>query len=112
MRAPIPDDDDLDLEADRSIRKVKRLMTVSLTLTLLAVAGVLGIVGYRVFSRDPGVTPADVSIALPKGAKVLSTSVAGDRLLVTLDIGGIIEVRSFDVKSWRPLGRLRFAVEP
>jgi hypothetical protein len=38
--------------------------------------------------------------------------VAEDRLAVTIDINGTIEVRTFDIKSLRPVGRLRFATEP
>jgi hypothetical protein len=38
--------------------------------------------------------------------------VAGDRVVVTLDIGGAIEMRTFDVKTLRETGRLRFATEP
>jgi hypothetical protein len=38
--------------------------------------------------------------------------VAGDRLVVTVDIGGAIEIRTFDAKSLKPAGRLKFATEP
>ena len=49
---------------------------------------------------------------LPKGARVVQTAVADDRLVVTIEIGGAIEVRTFDLKTLRPAGRLRFATEP
>jgi hypothetical protein len=49
---------------------------------------------------------------LPKGARIISTGVAGDRLVVTVDIGGAIEIRTFDAKSLKPAGRLKFATEP
>jgi hypothetical protein len=29
-----------------------------------------------------------------------------------VDVGGAIEIRTFDVKSLKPTGRLRFATEP
>jgi hypothetical protein len=38
--------------------------------------------------------------------------VAGDRLVVTLDIGGVTEIRTFDARSLKPTGRLKFANEP
>jgi hypothetical protein len=38
--------------------------------------------------------------------------VAGDRLVVTLDIGGVTEIRTFDAHSLKPTGRLKFANEP
>jgi hypothetical protein len=38
--------------------------------------------------------------------------VAGDYVVVTLDVGGVTEIRSFDARTLRPAGRLRFASEP
>jgi hypothetical protein len=49
---------------------------------------------------------------LPKGAKILSTGVAGDRIVLTLDVGGSTEIRTFDAKSLKPAGTLKFASEP
>ena len=49
---------------------------------------------------------------LPKGARIVATGTAGDRLAVTLDIAGTTEIRTFDAKTLKPTGRLRFAVEP
>ena len=49
---------------------------------------------------------------LPKGARVTATAVAGDRLVVTLDAPTGPEVRTFDLKTLRPTGRLRFGTEP
>ena len=39
----------------------------------------------------------------------MQTAVAGDRIVVTVDVGGAIEIRTFDAKTLRPAGRLRFA---
>ena len=49
---------------------------------------------------------------LPKGAKILSTAVAGDRLGVTLDTSGVTELRTFDARTLKAAGRLRFPTEP
>ncbi|MGY4301948.1 deoxycytidylate deaminase [Bradyrhizobium sp. i1.4.4] len=54
----------------------------------------------------------DVTAALPKGARIVSTGVAGDRLVVTLDVGGVIEIRTFDAHTLKPAGKLKFANEP
>jgi hypothetical protein len=54
----------------------------------------------------------DATATLPKGARIVSTGIAGDRLLVTLDIGGATEIRTFDAKSLKPTGRLKFVSEP
>ena len=95
------------------IARARWLMIVSGLTTLIALAAVIGVIGYRVFhSCGSAATPVDTIVALPKGARVTSSTVAGDRVVVTLDIGGAIEMRTFDVKTLRETGRLRFATEP
>jgi hypothetical protein len=95
----------------RFIAKVRWLMLLSGFATALGIAVVLGVIGYRVLRSD-GSAPPDVTALLPKGARVVSTIVAGDRIAVTVDVGGGIEVRTFDLKTLRPAGRLKFATEP
>jgi hypothetical protein len=51
-------------------------------------------------------------VTLPKGAHVVSSTAAGDRIMVTLDIAGATEIRIFDAATLRETGRLRFATEP
>ena len=95
------------------IARARWLMIVSGLTTLIALAAVIGVIGYRVFHADgSAATPVDTIVALPKGARVTSSTVAGDRVVVTLDIGGAIEMRTFDVKTLRETGRLRCATEP
>jgi hypothetical protein len=95
------------------IARARWLMIVSGLTTLIALAAVIGVIGYRVFhAGGRAATPVDTIVALPKGARVTSSTVAGDRVVVTLDIGGAIEMRTFDVKTLRETGRLRFATEP
>jgi hypothetical protein len=53
-----------------------------------------------------------VTALLPNGARIVSTAVTEDRLVVTVDHQGVIEVRTFDLQTLRPAGRLRFATEP
>ncbi len=100
----------LDPEAARFVSKVRWLMIVSGATTLIAIAAVLGVIGYRVFKR--GGSAAEATALLPKGARVVSTAVAEDRIVVTIDIAGTIEVRTFDLTTLKPRGRLRFATEP
>jgi hypothetical protein len=49
---------------------------------------------------------------LPKGARVVATAIAEDRILVTIDVGGAIEIRIFDAKTLKPAGRLKLTTEP
>jgi len=94
--------------------RVRRMMLIAGLTTALAVCAVLIAVGYRLFkSEGRAAEPVgDVIATLPKGAKIVSTGVAGDRVVVTLDLGGIIEIRTFDAHTLRPAGKLKFANEP
>jgi hypothetical protein len=94
--------------------RVRRMMLIAGATTGVAIAAVLFAVGYRLYRSEPSVTTAasDVIAALPKGARIVSTAVAGERLVVTLDIGGTTEIRTFDAKTLKPAGKLRFVSEP
>ncbi len=80
--------------------------------TALAVAAVLVAIGYRLFRSEGSTVATDTTATLPKGARIVSTAVAGDRLVVTLDIGGITEIRTFDVHTLKATGHLKFVSEP
>jgi hypothetical protein len=101
----------LDPAAARIVAKVRWLMLISAATTCLAIAAVIGVIGYRVFKFE-GSAGADVTALLPKGARVTATALAEDRIVVTLDIGGAIEIRTFDAKTLKPIGRLKFVSEP
>jgi hypothetical protein len=107
-----PDEKPLDPEQQRIVAKVRWLMLVSGFATFLGIAVVMGVIGYRVYRSGGSVAPAEVTATLPKGAKVVSTAVAGDRIAVTVEVGGALEVRTFDLKTLNATGRLRFATEP
>jgi hypothetical protein len=92
--------------------RVRLMMIISGLTTLIAIAAVIGVIGYRLFHAGGGLAPADAIVTLPKAARVVATAVAGDRIVVTLDIGGVTEIRTFDVKTLRETGRIRFATEP
>jgi propanediol dehydratase large subunit len=113
MSNPSSDDEQpLDPAAARMIAKVRWLMLISGVTTLVAITAVIGVIGYRVFRSEGSVAAVDVTALLPKGARIVATAVAEDRIAVTLDVGGATEIRTFDLKSLKPAGRLRFATEP
>jgi hypothetical protein len=85
-------------------------MAISATITLIAIAAVLGVIGYRVFKAEG--SAAEATALLPKGARVVSTATAADRIVVTVDVNGSLEVHAFDLKTLKRVGRLRFATEP
>lgn len=109
---PPDDEKPLDPAQARLVSRLRRLMRVSLAVMILGIAAVLAVIGYRVFRTEGSRSAPDVTALVPKGARVVSTAAAGDRLLVTLDVGGTIEVRTFEATTLRPAGRLRFATEP
>jgi hypothetical protein len=92
--------------------KIRRMMLIAGLTTTLGIGAVLIAVGYRLFHTDGGAAGSDVTVSLPKGARIVSTALAGDRLAVTLDIGGALEVRTYDSRSLKPAGRLKFVNEP
>jgi hypothetical protein len=92
--------------------KVRRMMLIAGLTTALAVAAVLIAIGYRLFRSEGSAVATDVTATLPKGARIVATGTAGDRLVVTLDVGGMTEIRTFDARTLRPVGQLKFVSEP
>jgi cation transporter-like permease len=107
------DEKPLDPQAARAVAQVRRLMMIASATSFIAVAVVLGVIGYRVF-RAEGSAPqaSDVEVSLPAGAKVLSTAIGADHIVVTIEVGGVIEIRTFDPDTLKPLGRLRLETKP
>jgi hypothetical protein len=101
-----------DALASRMVARVRLLMIISGLTTLIAIAAVVSVVGYRVFRASGTVARAESVIVLPKDARLVGSSVADDRIVVTLDIGGATEIRTFDIKTLKETGRIRFATEP
>ncbi|MEA2933452.1 MAG: hypothetical protein QOD74_98 [Variibacter sp.] len=81
-------------------------MALSVLFTGLAVAAVLGVIGYRVFTGEGRQPPADPLVTLPVGAKILGSSMAEGRLLLTMEVGGRVELRIFDLATLQPQGRV------
>ena len=94
------------------ILRVRRMMMIAGVTTALAIAALLVAIGYRLFSSGGSTTVNDVTATLPKGTRIYATAVAGDQLVLMLDIAGATEVRTFDAKTLKPSGRLRFTTEP
>jgi hypothetical protein len=107
------DDDDekpLDPQAARAVAQVRRLMMIASVTTFIAVAVVVGVIGYRVFKAEGRPPPAaDIAVALPAGAKVVSTAIGDGRLALTVEVAGAIEVLTFDLHTLKPLGKIRLA---
>jgi len=107
-----PVDDDVKDPAAGFVSKVRWMMAISGATTLIAIAAVLSVIGYRVFKSEESALPVEVTALLPKDARVVSVSAAEDRIVVGVEVGGAIEARTYDAKTLRPIGRLTFANEP
>jgi hypothetical protein len=102
-----------DAAAAAMIARVRLMMIIAGLTTLVAIAAVVGVVGYRVFHAGrSSAAPAQAIVTLPKGARVIGSAVAGEAIVVTLDVGGSTEIRTFDARTLKETGRIRFATEP
>jgi hypothetical protein len=108
----IDEDEPLSPAQAQIVARVRRLMLISSLASMLVIAVVVTIIGYRVFRTEGRPGPIDATAQLPKGARLLSASIASDRIVVTIDVGGSLEVRTFDARTLSPEGRLRFVAEP
>jgi hypothetical protein len=107
------EDRPLDPAAERVIAQVRRLMAISALFTGLAVAAVLIVIGYRVFRGEGSAArPSDITVSLPKSAKVVGTALNDGRLVVTVDVGGETELHLFDARTLEPRGRIRLRPAP
>jgi hypothetical protein len=98
-------------DAGALVARARLMMTISALTTLIAIAAVVSVIGYRAFSNG-GPVGFDGIITLPKGARVVSTAASAGRIAVLIDIGGATELRTFDIKTLKQTGRLQFATEP
>jgi hypothetical protein len=95
------------------VARVRKMMLIAGLTTAIGVGALLVVIGYKLFRSEGSTAATSVTTAtLPKGAKIVSAAVAGDRLVLTLDVGGVVEIRTYDAKTLKPAGILKFAQEP
>lgn len=112
LNSPEPDTQEpLTPEQERVLRKVRRFSTISVLIMVLGLASVFGVIAYRMLRSKPP-APGEVTASLPRDANIVSTAVTDGLLVLTLDIGGTVEIRTFRLDTLAPAGRLRFAREP
>jgi hypothetical protein len=102
-------------DAATMVARARTLMIISGLTTVIAIAAVVSVIGYRMLNSSGAGMAAlgsDGVVTLPKGARVISTMASGGRVAVLIEIGGAIELRTFDIKTLKPTGRLQFATEP
>jgi hypothetical protein len=106
-----PEAADSDLSA--TVARVRWLMIISALTTAIAIAAVIGVVGYRFYNRGNSAVDTIVNgtVFLPKGAHIDSTTISEGRIVVTFDLNGATEVRFFDLKTLQAIGELHFATQ-
>ncbi|MGH6672560.1 MAG: DUF6476 family protein [Xanthobacteraceae bacterium] len=106
-----PKNNETSADLSVTVARVRWLMIISGLTTVIAIAAVIFVIAYRVYGRHGSAASSVVNgtVFLPKGAHVDSTTVTGDRIVVTLDVDGISEVRIFDLKTLQQVGQFHFA---
>jgi hypothetical protein len=102
-------------DATTMVARARTLMIISGLTTVIAIAAVVSVIGYRMMNNSGAGISAiagDGIVTLPKGARVISTVASGGRVAVLIEIGGATELRTFDIKTLKQTGRLLFAAEP
>jgi len=106
-----PDGDDFSPEQARVVARVRRLMFGSLLVMAAGFLAVFGVIAYRLYaSAERGRPPIGETLNLAHGARVLSTAAAGNRLVVTVENAGLVEVLIYDLETLAPKGR--FVIKP
>ncbi len=97
-------------DAEGMVARARTLMIISALTTVIAIAAVVSVIGYRVLNSGGAIAAinSDGVVTLPKGARVISTVASGGRVAVLVEIGGASELLTFDIKTLKQTGRLRF----
>ncbi|MCB1478795.1 MAG: hypothetical protein R3D43_03000 [Tepidamorphaceae bacterium] len=104
------EDAPLDPAVERVRAKLARLMMFSFGIMALGLLGLFAAILYKLGTfGDPAAKTIDAVAELPAGADVVSSSVSGDTLAVTVKLpGGAQEVRMFRIPGGEPVGRVQF----
>jgi hypothetical protein len=89
------------------VARARTMMLISGLTTVLAIAAVVTVIGYRMYSGASN-SPVEDVMTLPKGARIVSMAGSGGRLAVMVDNNGVIEMHVFDLKTMKESGHLRF----
>jgi hypothetical protein len=100
-------DEDLTPEQARLIARVKKLMAIPLLIMVAGFLTVFGVIAYRLYFKTPDKANPTIErvLMLPRGARVVSTTVNDGKLVVTVETGGTTEVLLFDLPSMQASGR-------
>jgi Family of unknown function (DUF6476) len=105
--------DDLSPEQARIVARVRRLMFGSLVVMAAGFLAVFGVIAYRLYAGTERGRPAiEETLHLARGARVLSTAATDNRLVVTVENAGTVEVLIYDLETLQPKGRFEIKSTP
>jgi hypothetical protein len=108
------DDDEKPLDPAQAaiVRRMRRLTLLSGLIMVGGFLVVFGVIAYRMSTGTVSDAPAEASVALPLGARVLSTAASDSVIAVTIETNGTTEVHLFDLATLKLRGRLTFNARP
>jgi hypothetical protein len=103
-------DEELTPEQAQLVARVRRLLAVPLLVMVAGFLTVFGVIGYRLYFKTPeragaASPPIERVLNLPRGARVVSATVNENRIVVTVETGGVTEVLLYDLATMQPAGR-------
>jgi hypothetical protein len=103
--------DDFSPEQARVVLRVRRLMLGSLVVMVVGFLAVFGVIAYRLYtSAERARPPIEETLNLARGARVISTAAVGNRLVVTVENAGLVEILIYDLETLQP--KARFSIKP
>ena len=128
MARPAFDDEEekpLDPAVEKVRRKLVRFVAINLGLLFIALMAVVGALVYKSLTATPPAAPdeagmeapspegvAEGQIPLPAGAKIVSQSLSGNRISLSLELpGGGRAIYLYDVAERRLVGRFSVVEE-
>jgi hypothetical protein len=106
-----PPTEDLSPEQARVVLRVRRMMLGSLLIMAAGFLAVFGVIGYRLYGgAERARPPIEETLNLARGGRVISTTAADNRLVVTVENAGLVEVLIYDLETLQPKGR--FVIKP
>jgi uncharacterized membrane protein (DUF485 family) len=99
----------LDPQQEAMVRKLRRMAVFSTILMIGGFLAVFGVIAYRLSNSPPPQAASIPAItnALPKGSRVVATTVSDGRIVVAIERDGVTEMRVFDLSTLQLRGTLR-----
>src|SRR5262249_50821644 len=94
------DREELTPEQARVVRRGRRRMQGSMLVMAAGFVAVFGVIAYRLYAgAERAWPPVEETLNLARGARLISTTATGDRLVVMVENGGVVEVLVYDLAT-------------